>query len=129
MRVRVIVHRDADLGVPDDVLDDVRGNAHRVQERHAGAPQVVQPDVRQVQAVGQFVEAARDITLFDGVTMGVLEHQGGLGREITHSPMSFYAVRFRSRPVSVKSSQPSKGSKYFRANTATLANGSAYASI
>jgi hypothetical protein len=59
--VRVGVHRDADLRVPEHLHDDLIGNALGKQQRCAPVPQVMQPEP--VQASPRRSSSQRRLTL------------------------------------------------------------------
>lgn len=55
--VAVDLHRHPDVGMPDDLPDQVRRDANRQQHGDAGVPEVVQPDLAQPDPISQRVPA------------------------------------------------------------------------
>ena len=75
--MRVGVHGQADLGVPEDLHHD--SGAHALGEQEAGArmPQVVKPERREVGRRQEFFEISRDVTAVERLPVPRGEHEPG----------------------------------------------------
>jgi len=59
-QVRVRVHREADLGVPERLHDRAAGNPLGQEQRRSGMPEIVKPDRRKHRPIRSAKDAAED---------------------------------------------------------------------
>ena len=71
--VRVGVHRQADLGMVQDLHDDSRPDVPRQEQRRARVPQVVEPPATQTRSLEQSLEALRHVRAVGAVPIGVVK--------------------------------------------------------